>query len=120
VQETGAIPTGLFDSPWRRAEGVFLQPRRFPEYLRLQNVRDRGVDLAELSPTVRRAGDGGGEPPVAPAGSGRDATLARIGEVRPVEPRGCGASAAAGSGHPDPPPTTRSIDGLGRMIDLMA
>ena len=116
VSETGIQPIGLFGSPWRRVESVFLQPRRFPEYLRLQNVRDRGFDLPKLT------GAAGGRACVPGAqGSaepGRDPTLARIGDVPPVEPQA--VCARGGDAAPDPPATTRAIDGLGRMIDLMA
>lgn len=117
--ETGAIPIGFNDSPWRRAEPVFLQPRRFPEYLRLQNIRDRGVDLAELSPRARAVGDGAAADPSDPTAPRLDQTLARIGEVRPVKPGGSGEAPQA-SACACPPATTQSIDGLGRMIDVMA
>ena len=95
---------------------MFLQPRRFPEYLRLQNIRDRGVDIAELSPASVKAGT---TPAESPSEAARDNTLARIGEVLPAEGVSqSGPACACDSGVPRL--VHSGFDGLGRMIDVVA
>lgn len=111
MSETYPILTGFYGTPFRRVEPTFLQPRRFPEYLRLQNLAERRVDIAELSSGGLVRGVDAGS-----VGSG-DETLAKIGDVLPVEP-GAGAQPSASK------PTgqvsmVRGIDGLGRMIDVL-
>lgn len=120
MPETGSISTGFFDSPWRRSEAVFLSPRRFPEYLRVQNIRDRTEDVAELSGGVARRVGGASEIDAAPDPARRDATVARIGDVPPVARSASGPSGGPAVQAQCPPAHPRSIDGLGRMIDLMA
>jgi hypothetical protein len=116
VSEIGLHPVGIYDSPWRRSEGVFLQPRRFPEYLRLQNIRDRVDDIHEIGarPNDDPARDGWAN------GAARDATLAKIGEVLPVDQSERAGGLCDRPCPATPPASTTSIDGLGRMIDTIA
>lgn len=116
MSDTGSIPIGYYDAPQGRAQAIFQQPRRFPEYLRLQNIRERVVDIVEFSgPGIdapSRATD-------AVAGPACDRTLARIGDVLPVTP--AESSTEAGSNSASPVPTnSHMIDGIGRMIDVIA
>jgi len=106
--------TGFYGTPFRRVEPTFLQPRRYPEYLRLQNISERRVDIAEFSSGGLgrgvEAGSGG-------SGGSRDETLAKIGDVLPIEP---GAGATPSAFKPaGQQPMVRGIDGLGRMIDVL-
>ena len=111
MSETYPILTGFYGTPFRRVEPIFLQPRRYPEYLRLQNLYERRVDIAELST------GGLGRGVEAASGGSRDETLARIGDVLPVEP---GVSAMPAAFKPaGTMPMASGIDGLGRMIDVL-
>lgn len=110
-------PVGIYATPSRRIEAVFQQPRRFPEYLRLQNIRDR-VDVSQgiaAGSGTRVAMD-----PTVP--DARDATLARIGEIRPVDDASCSDVAEQCSSACDQASRGAMIpvDGLGRMIDVIA
>lgn len=94
---------------------MYQQPPRFPEALRLQNALDRAqgraADLVELSRPAR--------PDATQEIGSTDGTLARIGDVPPVEAPDTQACARACPSQ-RPAPLTRHADGLGRMIDLIA
>ena len=112
MSSTYPITNGFHGTPIRRVEPMFLQPRRFPEYLKLQNRAERREDIAELS-----SGGLGAKIDAARGGS-RDETIARIGDVLPVEQgleglapaRSAGSAEAAGA----------AIAGMGRLIDVLA
>lgn len=110
---------------------VFAQPRRFPEHLRLQNIRERTVDVVALSPESREA-ERAGAPAGSEAGSGSgcDDTLARIGDAKIADvleteaESAIGGGAAGGAGAPLPAMTVPGrggvpADAVGRMIDVI-
>ena len=126
-----ANPVPLYGTPQRASLAVFAQPRRFPEYLRLQNIRERTVDVVALSPESLEA-----ERACAPAaaksqsGAGCDDTLARIGDAKIAdvlesEAEGAiGGGAAGGASAPLPAMTVPGrggvpADAVGRMIDMI-